>query len=455
MVSILPSDRTGMDVLARHVGQGISQGLPLAINRNIGMSAIDQLQKNLQGEAGKDPLNIALEFARAGVVLPGMEKALAPLADIAARRAITGGARPTKEVTSPVSGNITTSPQVSQQPNIPAIDQMNIPPKEAISEQTIDGQIAQKKKGSQFPEYTGANPFAIKSLSEMQDEATRYANAVQDPNAYGMRLAEQQKENDIANQQRQDLEQMAIQSGVTPDQLPRYMLVGSQFDFRNPSKWIQETNRAFSKVRANDRKLEGEFIPGIGNGLMGENRQEALKRLEPTVKDQIERGLEQETRDFLAKNYVTPTEIETLIHPVNERQKKNIGSLVNGIFPIEKEFVGAGERKKFQPTLSYTDALEKAPKEMQQFQDILADFFINNVDKDTSLLALRDMLIHDKNYDWRQIGPAIRQAESMGLKLEPHQSTEMGTLETQAPYDSLGDIFKEWARIPIFLRGSR
>ena len=85
----------------------------------------------------------------------------------------------------------------------------------------------------------------------------------------------------------------------------------------------------------------------------------------------------------------------------------------------------------------------------------LADFFLKNVKDDSSLLGIREKIWEDRDYDWRQFGPAIRQAQEKGLKLNPRQEREMKTVETQPPIQSLPDIFKDLSRILPFLRGAR
>jgi hypothetical protein len=105
--------------------------------------------------------------------------------------------------------------------------------------------------------------------------------------------------------------------------------------------------------------------------------------------------------------------------------------------------------------VSYEEALEKDPKSLQRMQDRLSEFFLKNVDDNTSLLPLRDKLWEEKDYDWRQIGPAIRQAENMGLELTPRQKTEMADIDTQAPYQSLPDIFQSFDRVLQYFRGGK
>ena len=113
-----------------------------------------------------------------------------------------------------------------------------------------------------------------------------------------------------------------------------------------------------------------------------------------------------------------------------------------------------GQQKlKDNTFVDYETALEKAPKEMKAMQNRLSSFFKNNVNNDTSLLVLRHKLWNDKDYDWRQIGPAIREAMSKGLKLNHAQLSELTELETQPPRQSIADVFADWGRWQDKIKG--
>ena len=53
------------------------------------------------------------------------------------------------------------------------------------------------------------------------------------------------------------------------------------------------------------------------------------------------------------------------------------------------------------------------------------------------------------------MGPALREAEKRGLKLNSEQGREATTLDTQPPIQSLPHIFQDLSRIPSFLRGNK
>lgn len=441
MVTVLPSARTPFDVFGAETGRALQSVIPGAVQqgyqRQIGMNALEQAKGDIEA-AGNDPYKIALAFAKVGAQAPGLERALGPLMQTAMTQANVRRA----------------FPQAGQQGTVPSAipaDQQAAPPVTQPQE-PISGTPQAKPSDFATP-----SPFNVMTKDQMDAEAQRYAISVNDPNGYNSRYNQLQAQNDTATAQRQALEDMAIKANVKPEDLPRFMIVGSKFDVRNPSEWMQNTKREFDKVRNNDRKIEKAFIPGVGSALFGKNREQALKNLVSTSQDQKARGLEQETRQYYADNYMTPTEIEEQFYPVTKEQESSIKKLPRGLFPLQKPPEGKelffGKEK--EPFVSYEEALERDPKSLERMQNQLADFFLQNVDKDTSLLALRRKLVEDRDYDWRQIGSAIRLAQKRGLKLEEHQQSEMADIDTQAPIQSLPDIFSDVSRILPFLGGAK
>lgn len=441
-VSILPSERTPWDVIGRDAGRALQQVLPGAVQqgfqRQQGLNAIDQLQDAL-GKAGGDINQILPALARAYTLNPALERSGLGQQYLQQSRVGQAYGMP---------------PQGSAQPKQGILTSQQNAPIQGQSEQTQPKQTA----------FATPGPFNVMTKDEMDAESRRFAQVTGDPNNYNVRFNQLQAQNDAATAQRNALEQAALKADVKPGDLPRFMVVNSHLDPRNPSEWAQNAIRNFSDVKNNDNALRRAFIPGVNNALMGTNREEALKRLEGPVQDNAKRGLEQEDRQYLASEYVTPTEIELLYHPQTPKLEKAIESFPKGIFPAQKKaswgdigqfFKGKLPTSKTTPFVSYEEALEKDPQGLKVMQDRLANFFLKNVDEQTSLLGIRDKLWDKKDYDWRQIAPAIRQAEEMGLKLEPFQIRELATLQTQAPIQSLPDLFKDLARIPAVMRGAK
>lgn len=445
MVSILPSERTPFDVIMKQVGAGLQENLPQAVQRmgerERGADALARAESEI-AQAGGDPYKIALAFARAGAQNPNLERSLGPLMQTAMQNSRTARA----------FGDKSQTPNLQMgQPSAQPQDQgLNIPSGQQLEE------VTPSQPQSTFLQ---PSPFNILTPDQINAESERYAVAINDPNGYQQRFAQLQAKNAEATNQRNDLEDFALKAGVKAEQLPRFMNTsGSKFDTRNPTKWAENAIRDYKRILSNDEKLQRAFIPGLGSGLLGRDRDKKLKELVPTVQDQVKAGLEQETREFLADNYLSPTEVEEMINPLTPQKAKAVEKLPKGLFP--RETLGEATEKAFtgkfeEPTISYEEAVEKAPRQLQQMQNVLSDFFLKNIDDKTSLLVLRDKLWNDKDYDWRQIGPAIREAEQKGLKLNDRQSTEMVDIETQPPIQSLPDIFQSLDRMTQYLRGNK
>ena len=64
-------------------------------------------------------------------------------------------------------------------------------------------------------------------------------------------------------------------------------------------------------------------------------------------------------------------------------------------------------------------------------------------------------MVNDKHYDWRQVGPAIREAQAKGLKLTRDQLNELTDVESSAPIQSMPDMFRDWGNILDVMRGSK
>lgn len=432
MVSILPSERTPFDVIGKDVGRALQGVLPGAVQqgfqRGQGLSAIDQLQEAL-GSAGGDINKILPALAKAYTMNPNLERS--GLGQQYLQQARVGNA----------FGQPTGQGQPMAQPSMGGAAAPNQP----------QGQVQ-----SQEPTFATPSPFNIMTPQDMEEEAKRYAMKLGDPNAYQSRYNSLQNQNLEATNQRQALEDAALKSHVAPSDLPRFMVVNAHLDPRNPSEWAQNGVRNFNKVKANDQKLQNAFIPGMGSALLGRDRNKALNDLIPTLLENKKLGLEQEDRAFLSDNYVSPTEIESLYHPLTPKHEKALDSLPRGLFPARTgEELSYFAPAKDNPFISYEEAREKDPQGLKIMQDRLTDFFLKNVDNDTSLLNLREKLWKDKDYDWQQIGPALREAEKRGLKLNSEQGREATILDTQPPMQSLPDIFRDLSRLPAFFRGNK
>jgi hypothetical protein len=446
MVTVLPGARSAFDLIGQMTGQAIGQQAPQALAQNMqrqrGQSAIDRLQQDLSSANG-DISKILPAIARAYTDNPNLERSgIAQYALQNAKASTIYG--PNKQTTQqPPSGQV--PPSTETQPNRPS----EVPPLIQGANNILAGQARP----------TGYN---IKTPTEIDAKARQDALDTGDPAQYQQSLSEGTALNKVAEDYRTGLENLAVNNNIPRDQLPDFMEVGEQFDSRNPNQWFKNTQAAYEPIKSALSKLEKAFIPGIGSALMGQNREEALKRLTPDVQDLVKRGREPQARNFLASNWLSPTEIAAQINPIQKKQEAALSRVPKGFFPPEKPvtwketaniFKGQLPEKYMNPFVSYETAIEKAPKEMKQMQDKLADFFLKNVDDKTSLLVLRDKL-WDKHYDYRQIDSAIRQAREQGLKLNERQDAELTDI-AQPPIQSLPNIFQDWLRLVQFHKGAK
>lgn len=458
MVSILPQKRSPFELIRQAMSQfgaNAPQLLEERFQRQRGLGALDQAEKAIregiidpstQMRRDLDPYEMALQFAKAGAANPALERSLGPLMQTAMQGGKVNRAFP--------NAGQGANPASQQQPQGQQATSAQTQAQESPYIGAIEGQPG---------EYAKPSWWNIMTPQDIKAEGERYARAVNDPNAAAMREQQLQNQNDRATKQREDLENAALRADVKPSDLPRFMLTGAKFNPENIPEWVQNTKRAFDTLKSNDKKIDRAFIPGIGQALVGVDRDAELERLVPTSQDMKRLGLEEETRKEYADNYMSPTEIERQFRPLTSQKDKAIRSLPRGLFP--SALVGQGEitgklpgleSKKGRPgTISYEEARERAPQELQQMQNTLSDFFLKNVDPETSLLVLREPLVRERDYDWRQIGPAIREAQEKGLKLTQRQSTELADIETQPPMESLPAIFRDLYRIINIIRENK
>jgi len=413
-------------------------------NRSRTRQDIDRLRQNSQNAS---PLDLAFNLTEAMALNPAIARGIGPLAQtllpmMRANKMFPEGGQ---------SGMQNQPPgQISQGMDL-STGAQNAPGQ--AQNQPIQGEA-----NPQPPTTSGVLP-RIMPAEEIQALSERAAREMGDPNAAITYQNYYNNQNQIAQQARQAAEQKAASLGVTPDEIPEFLQVGQQFGYeKDLDKWALKTQQAWDTYKNAKTKLDNADIPGWFRGLREgpKARETSLKRLEGTVQDLVKSGFENQTRNKLASEGLSPTEIEGLIFPMGTQIQKALDKFPKGTFPKEEPAGKEGYLNTKQPTfISYEEALEKAPKEMEVMQNRLSNFFKNNVNPDTSLLVLRHQLWNDKDYDWRQIGPAVRDAVQKGLKLSPKQQTELTELETQPPRQSIADVFKGYGRWIDLIRGNK
>ena len=442
MISILPSARTPWDLIGESIGHNVSQNLPGAIQqgfqRQTGLNAVDQLQAQL-AQSGGSIEKMLPAIARAYTLNPNLERS--GIAEYALRNARVN------QVLGANQGGGNTPP--SPTPFMGTGQQGE--------EQRIPGEAFNSLAGGQ-PSY-GIVP-RIQTVQEMDAQARDMATKAGDINAYPTFLSTLQAQNQQNMQQRERLERKAEEQGVSREDIPEFMEIGKNHNYeRDEDKWLLKTNQDFGIYKNAKDSLDNAFIPGFFRGLVKspKERERSLDRLNEPVQTllRMNPALEPKIRAQLAGEYLSPTEVEERIHPLTEKTKESLSKLPKGTFPKEEVTSERGHpERKENVFVDYDTAVKQAPREMAVMNKRLVDFFKSNVNDDTSLLVLRDKL-WDKDYDWRQISDALQEAVSNGLKLNTSQKAELVELQTQAPRQSLSDVFTDWLRPVEFVRGNK
>jgi hypothetical protein len=431
------------------------------------------LQNALKGvddlvKSGASPSEIALGAAKAFAGIPGGDRlAQAVLPTMLNQAAATrryGPQNKQQPPGQPPQGNkpspyspFGSGPQ-NQMQGIPAAQNQQQPPGQPPQIQQVTNQNATQQQ-NQPPRYSAYN---IPTPDQMKSDAKEEAYMSGNPDAYETILAQKEKERNLATEHRQLLENTAQTKGkITDEEMAPFMKVAEAQNIpsENVNEWLENAKRAWAPVKDDFSKMADVFIPGLGSGLLGRDRNEALERIIPLSQDLIAKGREPELRSYLTEQYLSPVEVEGQIHPPSKQLIQNLDKLPNGLFKAQKVKPSTFDifsLEEKEPTGENYEKIKKSsPETMQNMQNKLSDFLLNNVKDDTSLEVLRHKLWSEKDYDWRQIGPAFEQAKRMGLKLNPNQSTELANISTNPPIESLPDLFRDWSRLVQNLRGNK
>ena len=427
-------------------------------NRGLLQTALSDVS-NIVDEGGSN-LDVALAFTKAGAGIPGFERAAGQVLPMILQQA--NAQRLHKE-------------QNQQNQNAPPQQQtqQNAPQQSSINQNAPQPQKAPQAPRASQPTFASEltpspqqpSNYGVKTPEDMIENAHKAARETGDPAQFERTLSNDLIANKLFQDRKDTLKTMGAEiGGVTPEEMPYFTDIGDTVPFQNEQQWFQDTMNKWAPVKDDYKKLNDAFIPGVGSALLGRNREEALKNIQPITQDLMKKGQERQARKFLTENYLSPTEVEEQIHPLTKNTKNALKSVPKGIFPAqtreEKTWSSIPKNileQKFEktPFSNYETVKEKSPKTLETMQNRLANFFLKNVDKNTSLSVLRQHLWKDKDYDWRQIGPAIEQARSLGLELTPTQTTELVDISTNPPLQSLPDMFRSWGRILDVIKGAK
>jgi hypothetical protein len=421
MAQILPPKTSLSNTLGQALGSGLSSGIQkggeVGFQRGMvqnALSGLDKLNPN------SSPLEKTKYLIQATAGLPDQGRILQALAPM-----LLGQGR--NEMIFPEGGQ----PQQEMQGPAQAQQPAQTPEPGQRSEN-------QKEFGGFYPR--------IKSPAEIERFSENYARQFNDPQKYAEGKAIAESQNNTAQNALNRLTSIAEgtvpELKAHPERTPFFQEELQKYShLKDPNEIVQKARESFRLGTNRDLdSLQNGYVPGAlrgglqkAKGLVGitsafaqggQTRDQAVKNLSGSVKRLIDKGYEAEARGILSQEHkLSPTEVEELIHPLNEKTIHSINSIP--------------EASKI-PQASHAKRLDKLLEE--------------NFSKDESLLAIRHRLWNEKGYDWKEIAESMKKIED---KMSPFQKLEMTTIETSPPIQSLSDIFQGWDRFASYLSGAK
>lgn len=424
MVQILPQKTNLGSILGQSLGQGLQGGLNQSLQQQYQRGQLQQALGKVRGLSQQEnvkPVDLMLGLMEAGAGIPGSEKYLATLLPTLLSSLKTEQLYGKGETT----------------PGAPSTEGATPIPSRADASKEAEKFVSGEKPAGFL-----AQPM---NPQEMESYAERYAQIMQNPEAYDQGYAQAQRINENRIQSRQSLQAAAVSQGITPEEMPRFIQSATEAQNLNDLAAIErKAIDTTKKIRNKKEALQNIETPGIyqkhGGALQhfipgmtlykaltskGEARQKALKGYSEQVRELVADGEEPFVRETLAKKGLSPTEVEELIHPISDFSAKKIQALPKG------------------------NQLKPAAREKS-----LVNFFKENVNNDSSLLVLRDNLINQKGYSWEEVLDAINKAFPNSQNLNDYQKAEKQAL-AKPPIQSLNQIFGSTPNVRGFLRGQK
>jgi hypothetical protein len=444
MAQILPQ-RTNLGTdIGRALGMGLEQGIPQGMHQQFQRGQLQEALSQAKATAGNKnstPLDTAFALMEAGAGIPGSEKYLSTLLPLIMNQQrgeqIYGGGRGQEGVPQPIvpnAGNAhnpgmpPNANQPKQNPNSPNLPK-NIP-NAGAPPSSLNPNLPQAQEQTNV----GILP-KIPTPDEVRAQSENAARAMNDPSSlpgWQQYYATQSK---LAETQNNTMREYAKEQGVPDKDLAEFMQLGQRYGYmNNRDDWLTATKRDYDSYKNNLTQLEAAFIPGFFTGLVGgkKSRQEKLSKLDDPVRNLVSLGKEADVRKKLASEHLSPTEIEERIHPLPKDFNNRLSKFPSN--PNQKNW-----------TL----------KQLESHNKSVSDWLKNNITPDMSLAVVRDKLVKDKNFEWTGFAPAIQQAVTDGLNLTESQRAELSEVNTQAPRDSLSEIFTDWPRFIQYFRGNK
>lgn len=447
MVSILPSDRSGLDVLGKYLGQNLSQNLPGAIQqgyqRQLGLNAIDQLQNaikpNAQGQI--DQGQMLSNIARAVSLNPGLERSGLVEYAMKQAQALNQQNIPLPNALAPDErGRNQETFQVPSRPEAPTF--LNRPNTENKFFPTNIG--AQGGPGNVPQEATSGQKVPIKTPQELAAAAPSYSRQLTEngiPTSPREAYEILKDQNNDAKQHNSEVDKELSQrvSGQEKYGERASYLLSQAYPGASPEmlsiakKWGEDASRE-GKSEAEIERFLVDKSKNLANSIANVKKSMSA----PRVFDKIERSISGDYKTFEqganeVRNYLNPLlelglwdesrnmltdlgygkeEIEMIINPLSERAKINLNSLPRAHKNDNEET----KRNNLE------EALIKLKGSDPNFSPLLARKYAE-----------------DKEYEWDDFLGAWNSLVEKGFELEDDQRNQQGNLGTP-PLDLLDKI---------------
>ncbi len=442
MVSILPSDRSGLDVLGRELGAGMTRAMPqMYENQKFqrGMSAIDKLQESLKPQDGKrvDQSEVLANLARVQAQLPGFERSpyMEYVMKQAAAEAMKDAPRAGEE--KPIVRDKSDLPQISQRPQPPEFGPQGKgqPNHQAGGMPTGKGNVPQAAttgKKTPIPD-PREKVQMIRKLNEEQRAAGRNVSmddTAKEVDAYIDDLKENNRIVDAELKQRVEGQK---EYGARASQALKqvYEKPSPELDayFQKKGEIASENGESEADINAHlakEARILGNAMANItnsptavrsynklGRALNGTYRSfdEAAEDLRRHGQPLLDAGLYDLFRKEVTNLGYYPEEREIVVNPLS--------------MGAQSSFNGLPKIRDINPSAISVNSL-LPPPDLSPLKEAIVK--AKGADKNFSLVLGRK-IAEDKGYDWSNYKNALNELEKEGFELTPDQRDHRGELD--------------------------
>ncbi len=428
-MGILPSARTGLDVLGEHVGAGMQRAMPQMYEnqkRQMGLNSIDQLQKDLAAANG-DMSKMIPALAKAYTLNPALERSgiAEKLIPLAQRKELPPAGQETQ--TTPSGHPLRQAEEGKAQTPISVADL--VPPR--------PGMIQDPQGLSQFqlpygPEdianirnQARARNFLPEIEERMVNDALEYNNIAKQRREVEQNNYQQQQQQRIDTRENQQafekyLSTHSPEFAKNPDELE--LALKSSEKYQNEPSFAERNAKVKNDLRPYQAAKEN-LKKALERPLFGLNPQRQ-KNLSDSAQFMIKAGQKPQLQLMIANGGNGEIEEAQLLNPLPEGIQKRLEHSPKLFNPLERINVSAEDPK-------FNDQLQKANEHLgkvksgiaKQLEDIIKPGKSYN-EPGTNLLLVRKQLM-DKNAGWEDAGTMIFDAVRNGkIKLDPQQQID-------------------------------